>query len=91
MSERKWEPNEAIREFVRNNGREPEALCPDRQPCWQEDEWGHPCDRNEQGQYECYRSIAALRERSDEPSRSAFIEGYNVGFKWGKREGEDNA
>ena len=60
----RWESNEAIREFTKKNGREPQALCPDRQPCRREDEWGHPCDRNEQGEYECERAIRALGAQS---------------------------
>ena len=31
----------------------PEAYCADGQPCRREVEWGHPCDRDEIGQYEC--------------------------------------
>ena len=83
--ERRWEPNEAIREFVKENDREPVALCPDRKPCQHEAEWGHHCSRDEQGQHECERALAALAARgADGGGRSAI----NVEKAWAGRPDE---
>ncbi len=32
---------------------DPQGHCPDGKPCKHEQEWGHPCDRDEHGHYEC--------------------------------------
>lgn len=44
------------------------ATCASGEPCLREDDWGHPCDRDEHGS----RAASCERTRVAEPTTTAF-------------------